>query len=95
MSRARDEYTAKVKQQLDEFNRRMDALEGKADAVRAELRESYRQELVKLHQHAELAADTFQQVRAAGSASWNRLVEEMDRAGDAFSDALERFKSKF
>lgn len=95
MSNLREDYTARIKQQLDELNRKVDALESRANEVRAELRESYRQELARLHHQSELAADKLEQIKEAGSASWDRLVQEMDGISDAFKDALSRFKSKF
>lgn len=95
MPKIRDEYLAKAKLQIEELNRKVDALEEKSDEVRAELRESYYQDLIKLRQHASQAADKLRQIKTAGGASWDKLVQEMDRFRDAFAEALERFKSKF
>lgn len=91
----REEYTEKVKQQLDALNTKVDEIEGKMQLAKAEVRASYRAELAKLRLQSEQASDKLDQLQADGEASWDKMVLEMDKVRDAFLHSLNYFKSQF
>ena len=91
----RTEYTAKVKQQLDALNVMVDELEAKMQDAKAEVRAGYRAELAKLRLQSEQASAKLDQLQADGEASWDKMVQEMDKVRDAFLHSLNYFKSQF
>lgn len=91
----REEYTAKVKHQLDALNVKVDELEGKMQLAKAEVRAGYRAELAKLRLQSEEASAKLDQLQAEGEASWDKMVHEMDKVRDAFMHSLNYFKSQF
>jgi predicted nucleic acid-binding Zn-ribbon protein len=95
MSTVREDYTAKVKLQLDELNTKVDAMEERMHEAREEVRASYRSELAKLRQQSELASTQLAQIKTSGEDSWDKMVQEMDKVRDAFRHSLNYFKSQF
>jgi hypothetical protein len=95
MSTVREDYSAKIKLQLDELNAKVDGLEARMHEANAEVRASYRAELVKLRHQSELASTQLAQIKTSGEASWDKMVQEMDKVRDAFMHSLAYFKSQF
>lgn len=95
MSTVREDYSAKVKLQLDELNAKVDVLEARMHEAKAEVRASYRSELAKLRHQSEQAATQLAQIKTSGEASWDKMVQEMDKVRDAFTHSLNYFKSQF
>jgi predicted nucleic acid-binding Zn-ribbon protein len=95
MSKTRDDYTAKIKLELDEFNAKMEILESKAKEAKEEAREKYRSEMLKLRHHSDLAVAKLEQLRTSGEDSWDKLVQEMEKLRNAFMHSLNYFKSQF
>jgi hypothetical protein len=94
MRHLRDEYTTKIKLQLDELNLQIGAMEGKMQEAKAELRASYRAELAKLRLQSEQANDKLGQLQASGEAQWDKMVLEMDKVRDAFVNSYNYFKAQ-
>ena len=95
MTSRRDEYTAKVEQQLHVLNDKIDQLEVQARAAHEDGRETYRAELLKLRQHSAHAIDKLIQVKSASDESWDSIVSEMDKVTAAFTHSFRYFKSQF
>ena len=90
----RDEYTAKMKLQLEELNAKMDLLEAKAKEARDEAREKYKAEMAKLRHQSALAQAKLLEFTAAGEDSWEKMVAEMDKVREAFVHSFSYFKSQ-
>ncbi len=90
----RDEYTAKMKLQLDELNLKMDQLEAKAKEAREDAREKYRAEMTKLRHQSSLAVAKMNEFAAAGEDSWEKMVDEVEKVRDAFVHSFSYFKSQ-
>jgi hypothetical protein len=95
MSTVREDYTAKVKLQLNELDACIDALESRMHEAKAEVRASYRAELSKLRHQSELVSTQLAQIKTSGEVSWGKMVQEMDKVRDAFMHSLNYFKSQF
>ena len=93
MSR-RDEYTKKLKHQLDELNTQMDALETKAKEAKADARNAYKAEMAKLRHQSKLAVDKYEELKSASEDSWDKMVAEMEKIRDAFIHSFSYFKSQ-
>lgn len=91
----REEYTAKMKLQLDELNARMDALEAKTQEAKEDAREKYEAEMVKLRHQSKLAVAKLKEFTDAGEDSWEKMVDEMEKVRDAFTSSFHYFQSKF
>ncbi len=94
MSKARDEYIAGRKQQLDDLNQKMDELEAKANQAKQEIRDAYKTEVTKLRAQAKLAMDRFEEFKETGEDSWDKTVADMEKIRDAFVHSINYFKSQ-
>lgn len=90
----RDEYTTRMKLQLDELNAKMGLLEAEAKEARAEAREKYKAEMAKLRHQSSLAHAKLLEFTAAGEDSWEKMVAEMDKVRAAFVHSFSYFKSQ-
>jgi uncharacterized coiled-coil DUF342 family protein len=95
MSTVREDYCAKVKNQLDALNAKVDALEVHLQEINEEVQISCRVELHQLRQQSEMMSTQLAQIQTSGDASWNKMVQDMDELRDAFMQSLNDFKSKF
>ena len=94
MSTKRDEYTTKMKLQLDELNTKIDSLETKAVEATQQAREQYNAEMLKLRDQSKAARAQLDQMVAAGEDSWDKMVAEMEKVRDAFVHSFSYFKSQ-
>lgn len=90
----RDEYTAKIKAQLDEWNLQMDDLSAKAKEVKADARENYKAEMAKLREQSKLARAKYEELKDAGEDKWDKAVAEMEKIRDAVVHSFKYFKSQ-
>lgn len=93
MTPKRAEYTAMMKLQLDELNTKIDKLEAKADDMKKDAREKYQTEIIKLRHESKLAMTKFGELKTASEDSWDKMVAEMDKIGDAFTKSFHYFKT--
>ncbi len=94
MKSKRDEYTSKMKAQLDELNVKIDAIEAKASEVKAEAVESYKLEVKKLRAQSKVAVDNFSEFKAASEETWDKMTAKMEQVRDAFVSSFHYFKSQ-
>lgn len=95
MTATRDDYTTKVKHQLDVLNSKIDVLEAQAKEARQDARETYRAELLKLRRHSAEAIDKLGEMKEASEDSWDKMVSEMEKVTNAFTHSFRYFKSQF
>lgn len=91
---SRDGYIARMKDQLDEFDAKMDELEAKAKAAKAGAQGKYDEEMSKLRKQSTLAKTKFEELKAAGADRWDAMVVETEKVRDAFVHAVNYFKSQ-
>lgn len=90
----RDEYTQKLKTELDLLNAKMDALESRTQEAKADARDAYKAEVAKLRHQSELAVAKYEELKAASEDSWDKLVAETEKIRDAFVHSFRYFKSQ-
>jgi ribosome recycling factor len=90
----RSAYIAKMKLQLDELNASMNKLETKAQEVKDEARDMYREEMRKLRHQSKLALAKLEEVKAAGEDSWETMTTEMEKVREAFTHSFHYFRSQ-
>ena len=90
----RDEYTAKIKTQLDDLNKQMDELSAKAKDAKEDARDAYNAEMAKLRHQSKLAVAKYEEIKIASEDTWDKMVAEMDKISDAFVHSFKYFKSQ-
>jgi predicted nucleic acid-binding Zn-ribbon protein len=90
----REEYVAKMKDQLDDINEQIDKLEDKSKGTRADLANKYIQEMAELRAKSDRAVAKLDEVKKAGGNSWRDMVDEMDKIGSALKHSYNYFKSQ-
>jgi recombinational DNA repair ATPase RecF len=90
----RDEYIAKMKQQLDDLNTQIGELESKARAGQEELSKKYDEQLAKLREHSHAAKVKLDELVDAGEDKWEALVAEGEKVHKAFVHSVNYFKSQ-
>ena len=90
----RDEYIAKMKQQLGELNTQLGELESKAKAGQKELGKKYDEQVANLRELSHASKKKLDEVTEAGEDKWEALVAEGDKVHKAFVHSLNYFKSQ-
>lgn len=90
----RDEYVAKMKSQLDDMNAQLDKGAAKARVAGQEMQARYKQEMADLRAQSSKASDKLVEVQTAGEETWEDMVAEMEKIGDAFKHSYNYFKSQ-
>jgi predicted nucleic acid-binding Zn-ribbon protein len=91
----RDEYVEKMKSQLDDMNAQLDKLAEKSKNAKEEMQAKYKQEMADLRAQSSQARAKLDELKTAGEDSWDTMVAEMDKVGDAFKHSYNYFKSQF
>lgn len=90
----RDEYAAKMKQQIDETNLAIDELERKAAKAGDAAEKKYDGQIAKLRQQATEATDKLDALKSAAEESWEKMVDEVENVAKAFKQSFNYFKSQ-
>jgi len=90
----RETYVENMKLELDKLNDQLIELEEHAANARREARDKYEIELIKLRVSSREALSKWEELQAAGEASWHQWVSGMDHTRDAFVHAFHDFKSR-
>lgn len=90
----RDEYVAKMKQQLDDLNAQIGELEAKAKAGSQELGKKYEEQVAHMREMSAAAMQKMEEIRGAGEDKWEALVAEGEKVHKAFMHSVNYFKSQ-
>lgn len=90
----RDEYTAKIKSQLDEWNLQIDDLSARAKEAKADTRDAYKAEMTKLRAQSKVAREKYEALKLASEDTWDKAVAEMEKVKDALVHSFKYFKSQ-
>ena len=90
----RDEYIAKMKQQLDELNTQLSELEDKGAAAQAEFLDKHQEEIGQVREHYRSALLKMEEVKAASEDKWESMVAEGEKVHKAFVHSFNYFKSQ-
>ena len=91
----RDEFAAKLQQELNEMNTRLNELKAKALTLSGQAREKIDREVQSLEQEQKVAAQKIEELKAATSEKWDELkvgaADTMERLQRAYQKAKEEF----
>lgn len=94
MSRKRTQYVAKMKQQLDQVNAKLDEVEVQTKAIKAEARKKYNKQMAELRKLAKSANKQLEELKTASEDKWDGLVAEGEKFENAFVHSYNYFKSQ-
>ena len=92
----RDEYIEQMTAQLKEWSRKIDELEFKARAARADARITYEKRIQDMKNKRESVITRLQEMKVAGNEAWESMTTGVEAAWvefkHAFTEAKDRFK---
>lgn len=90
----RDEYIAKMKAQLDEWNADLGKLEEKMAAASDATKERLAPYLENVRDARDAAMKKFGELKASGEASWDSAEAEVEHVWKTFKQSVNYFKSQ-
>jgi uncharacterized coiled-coil DUF342 family protein len=94
----RDEFVAKFKQKLDQWNADIGELEQNAGALRSKMDEAATNAMQELNEKRDDVEQGFQTLRRSVGDAWHDLSEGLSEAGEdlhaAIQDARDRFRDR-
>jgi chromosome segregation ATPase len=88
----RDEYVEKIKNQLDEWNKEIEALEEKAHLATGDIKSKYEERIASLRQHHNDAKEKAEEIRKAADDAWDELKEGFENAWQTVREAFKNSK---
>ena len=95
MATKREEYIAKLKTQLDQWNAEMAKWESQAAEAQVSMRAEYEKQLVAIRRHQDQAREQLRKVQAASGDAWMELSRGADEAWAAMRKAFEKASAQF
>ena len=92
---SRDEYVRKMQAKLEELNADIDKLAARANAVSADLRSEYNEEMAALKAKQAAARQKIEEVKKSGESAWQDLKAGVDMAWTAIGESIDSAKSRF
>ncbi len=93
--KSREEYIDKLASQLKEWSAKIDDLESKARAARAEAKTGYENQIRQLKEKRDAAAKRLQELRGASTEAWDTLKAGAETAWTDLKNAVTAAKEKF
>jgi SMC interacting uncharacterized protein involved in chromosome segregation len=91
----REEYIDQMTAQLKEWSRKIDELEFKARAAKADARVIYEQRIKDMKSKREAVSTKLQELKGAGSEAWDTMAAGVEAAWGEFKHAFTEAKDKF
>ncbi|MGD9386406.1 MAG: hypothetical protein PVF28_07615 [Thioalkalispiraceae bacterium] len=91
----RDEYVAKLKTKLDDWNEDIDKLEAKADNVKGDMKEKYAEEIDAVKKQREVVKEKANELINSSEEAWDELKTGIESAWQKLTEAIDRAHSKF
>jgi len=91
----RDEYIRKLQAKLEEWNAEIDTLTARADDVKAEVRNEYKEQIELLKAKQATARQKVETLQHAGESAWEDLKAGIDLAWTAMGEAIDSARSRF
>ena len=91
----REEYVAKMKQQLDQFNAQMAAWESAARDAKTEARTELKKQIGILKSRIDDMAFRMELLKGASAEAWQEVARGAEEARKAMQVSFERARAKF
>jgi predicted nucleic acid-binding Zn-ribbon protein len=93
--KSREEYIDKLSSQLKEWSAKIDELESKARAAKAEAKTGYEHQIGQLKDKRDAATKKLQELRGSSSDAWDALKVGAETAWTDLKNAVTAAKEKF
>lgn len=94
MTNGREEFVAKLKQQIDDINAQISEFENRAEEAGTKALDDFDAQVDQLREQAREMQAKLEEMKVAGEDSWDRIVEESRKLRDAFVHSFNYFKSQ-
>jgi lipid II:glycine glycyltransferase (peptidoglycan interpeptide bridge formation enzyme) len=91
----RDEYVAKMKAQLEQWNAEVAKWEEKTKTAQAGMKAEYQKQLEVFRSRRDEGLYKLQQIQAASTEAWSDLMRGADEAWKQMNDAFKKARSHF
>jgi SMC interacting uncharacterized protein involved in chromosome segregation len=91
----REEYIDKMTAQLKVWSRKIDELEFKARAAKADARVTYENRIKDMKTKRETVSKKLHELKGAGNEAWESMATGVEAAWDEFKHAFTEAKDKF
>jgi len=95
MTTKREEYIAKLKTQLDQWNAEMAKWESQAAGAQASMRAEYEKQLAAIHRHQDQAREQLRKAQAGSGDAWMGRSRGAAEAWAAMRKAFEKASVQF
>lgn len=92
--KSRREYTEKLKQQLDDWNARIDEMEREAENASRDAREELRSHVRELKEKRDRVRSGLERLQDVGADAWEDIRRETDDAWTGIRNAFDRAASR-
>jgi len=92
---SREEYLAKIKTKIDEWDADIDRLEAKANEAQADAQAQYRKQLDHMREMRKEAMARYTEMQGAAADAWETMAQGTEKAWSAWLSAFEEARSKF
>jgi hypothetical protein len=93
--KSREEYIDKLTAQLKEWSAKIDELESKARAAKADAKTGYEKQIKQLRDQRDAATKKLQELKGASTEAWDALKAGVDTAWADLKNAVTAAKDKF
>ena len=76
------------------MNAQLEKLAAKPKSTKKDMEAKYKQEMADLRAQSSKASTQLDELKAAGEDTWESMVAEMDKIGNAFKHSYNYFKSQ-
>ena len=90
----RDEYAARMKQQIDDMNENIDELERKAKKASDAAEKKYDEQIAKLRTQVKQANAKLDELKSASEGTWEKMTDEVENVAKALKQSYNYFKSQ-
>ena len=91
----RDEYVAKMKAKLDEWNAQIDELEAKTRRAKAQAAQKHQERIAELKRKRDEAQEKLEEIQGAGEDAWESLKSGAEQVWENITTTLQESKDAF
>jgi uncharacterized coiled-coil DUF342 family protein len=93
--KSREEYIDKLAAQLKEWSAKIDELESKAGAAKADVKTGYENQIRQLKDKRDAATQRLQELKGSSTDAWDTLKAGAEKAWADLNNAVKAAKEKF
>lgn len=92
---SRDDYVARKRKQLDDWNAEITAFEASATKAKSDVNAKLHKQILAARKNYEDSSKKLDAVKKSANGSWEGLKAETENVFTAFRDSVDQFKAHF